>query len=118
MRREFGGYDPTAVDAFLARCLATPGVYRSQFPLLSGRTPAGERVTPEEIREVQFSKAVLGYPIRKVDGLLDALAETVERTTWREPEAAVNEGRALATLRVLSLVDAERRTLERPTARR
>ena len=86
MRKEIRGYDPVAVDAFLARCLATPGVYRSQFPLLSGRTPAGERVTPEEIRDVRFGTVFMGYPIRKVDALLDALADAVERTTWREPE--------------------------------
>ena len=85
MRKELRGYDPTAVDAFLGRCLATPGVYRSRFPQLRGRIPGGRPVTPDEVRDVRFPTALWGYPIRAVDALLDELQAAVEVTTWRAP---------------------------------
>ena len=99
MRREFRGYDPVAVDAFLSRCLATPGVYRSRFPDLRDLLPAGERVSAQEIRDVRFPSRLVGYPIRTVDALLDELAAAVERTTWRAPELT----------RVIDLVEPSRR---------
>jgi DivIVA domain-containing protein len=95
MRRELGGYDPVAVDTFLARCLTHPGLQRSRFPELRGRAPSGERVTAEEIRRVRFRKAVLGYRIRVVDALLEELAEAVERTTWRSRESTIEAVSAL-----------------------
>ena len=100
MRREVFGYDRPAVDAFLARCLATPGVYRSAFPQLRDRVPGGERVTAAEVREVRFRPAVLGYSIRQVDALLDELEQALERTRWQPPLPD-------ARPHVISLVDAE-----------
>jgi len=115
MRKEIRGYDPEAVEAFLARCLATPGVYRSRFPQLRDLTPRGERVTAEEIRDVRFPKARLGYQIRAVDALLDELERVVELTRWRAP--ALESG-AVRALRTISLVDTERESLARTAARR
>ncbi|MCU1599447.1 MAG: hypothetical protein JWO22_156 [Frankiales bacterium] len=115
MRKEFRGYDPIAVDAFLARCLATPGIYRSRFPELRGRTPGGARVTPEQIRGVRFGKATLGYQIRVVDDLLDELEAELRITTAPEPVPAVEAVRALRTI---SLVEAERASLARTAGRR
>ena len=89
MRKEFRGYDPADVDAFLARCLATPGVYRSKYPQLRGRTPSGPRVTAQEIRDVRFRKATWGYQMRVVDTLLDELADAVELTGWSAPGTTV-----------------------------
>lgn len=115
MRKEFRGYDPVAVDAFLARCLATPGVYRSQFPQLRGLIPGGERVTPEEVAEVRFPSVLIGYAIREVDALLERLQAAVELTTWRAPELR----RAVAgEARTISLVEAERGSLARTAGRR
>jgi hypothetical protein len=54
VRKEFGGYDPASVDAFLSRCHATPGVYRSRFPQMRDVIPRGKPVTSEEIRDVRF----------------------------------------------------------------
>ncbi|MCW2668153.1 MAG: hypothetical protein JWO27_50 [Frankiales bacterium] len=95
MRKEIGGYDPIAVDTFLARCLATPGLQRGRFPELRGLAPCGERVTAAEIRTVRFRKAVLGYQIRAVDALLDDLEHAVELTTWRSRESVVEAVSAL-----------------------
>ncbi|MCU1624407.1 MAG: hypothetical protein JWL79_3252 [Frankiales bacterium] len=110
MRNEIRGYDPVAVDCFLARCLATPGIQRGRFPQLRGLAPSGERVTPEQIRDVRFPKAALGYQIRVVDALLDELQAAAELTTWRAT--------ALRTVvtrdpRKVPLVDAERAPLVR-----
>lgn len=115
MRKELLGYDPDAVDAFLARCLATPGVYRSRFPQLRGGVPRGERVTPEEIQDVRFPIRLVGYAIRVVDDLLDQLQEAVEVTTWRAP---ATPGGVVAALRTISLVEAERESLARTAGRR
>ncbi|MCU1602394.1 MAG: hypothetical protein JWO22_3103, partial [Frankiales bacterium] len=100
---------------FLARCLATPGIYRSRFPELRGRTPSGGRVTPEEIRQVRFRKSALGYQIRVVDDLLDALAVELELTTGAAPVPAAG---AAAAARTISLVEAEQGSLARTAARR
>jgi DivIVA domain-containing protein len=86
MRRELLGYNRDQVDSFLARCLATPGVYRSRYPQLRARTPDGERVTADEISDVRFAMSLIGYRIREVDSLLEDLYEAVERTTWAAPE--------------------------------
>lgn len=110
MRKEIRGYDPDAVDAFLARCLATPGIYRGQFPQLRDLAPRGQRVTAQEIRDVRFPKAHLGYQIRAVDALLDQLERAVELTTWRSP--ALESG-AVQSLRRISLVDTPRASTAR-----
>lgn len=115
MRKVFRGYDTVAVDAFLARCLATPGVYRSRFPQLRGGIPRGERVTTEEIREVRFPLARVGYSIRVVDDLLDQLAAAVELTKWQAPG---RPGGVAAAVRTISLVEAERESLARTAGRR
>lgn len=108
MRKELRGYDPSAVDAFLGRCLATPGVYRSRFPQLRGRIPGGRPVTADDVREVRFPTALWGYRIREVDALLDELQAAVEVTTWRAPELPAAAGQAPRTI---SLVDTERGSL-------
>lgn len=115
MRREIRGYDPIAVDTFLARCLATPGIQRRRFPELRGLVPSGERVTPEQIRDVRFRKVGLGYPIRVVDELLDQLQAAAELTTWRATEL-----RTVVTRepRKVPLVDGERGPLARTAGRR
>jgi hypothetical protein len=115
MRREIRGYDPVAVDTFLARCLATPGIPRGRFPQLRGLAPSGERVTPEQIRDVRFPKAGLGYQIRMIDALLDELQAAAELTTWRATEL-----RTVVTRepRKMPLVDAEREPLARTAGRR
>ena len=115
MRKEILGYDPIAVDAFLARCVATPGVYRSRFPELRGRNPSGERVTVEEIARVRFRKTALGYQIRAVDALLDELQAALELMTWRAPEL---RGATAQAARRISLVEAEQGSRDRIAARR
>ena len=77
LHKEYRGYDPGRVDAFLARCLATPGVSRSRFPELRHLRPAGPPVTREEVDAVRFGQATWGYSIRRVDAVLDRIAETV-----------------------------------------
>jgi DivIVA domain-containing protein len=114
MRKELGGYDPIAVDTFLARCLAHPGLQRSRFPELRGRAPSGERVTADDIRGVRFRKALLGYRIRVVDALLDDLAAAVERTSWRSQESAVE---AVSALRRPAFVGARGTAPAEPPAR-
>ena len=110
MRKELRGYDPSAVDAFLSRCLATPGVYRSRFPQLRGRIPGGAPVTPDDVRDALFPQALWGYQIRAVDALLDELQAAVEVTTWRAPEQPAAAGPAPRTI---SLVDTEPTSLSR-----
>jgi DivIVA domain-containing protein len=115
VRKEFGGYDPEAVDAFLSRCHATPGLYRSRFPQLRDVIPRGEPVTSAEIRDVRFPWKLRGYPIRVVDDLLDELAAAVELTKWQAPGP---RGGAAAAVRTISLVEAERESLARTARRR
>ena len=115
MRKEFGGYDPEAVDAFLSRCHATPGVYRSRFPQLRDVIPRGKPVTTEEIRDVRFPSKLRGYPIRVVDDLLDELAAAVELTKWQAPG---KPGGVATAARTISLVEAERESLARTAGRR
>jgi DivIVA domain-containing protein len=104
MRKEILGYDPRQVDAFLARCVATPGVYRSRYPQLRAVAPGGQRVTPDEIRDVRFDTALLGYRIREIDALLAELHEAVALTTWHAPGLP---GEALRRPRTISLVEQE-----------
>ena len=115
MRREIFGYDRQAVDVFLARCLATPGVYRSAFPQLRGRVPGGMRVTADEVRDVRFGWTLVGYAIREVDALLDEVAEAVEVTRWRAPAPLAA---AVQAVRTISLVEAEQASLARTAERR
>lgn len=115
MRKEFGGYDPASVDAFLSRCHATPGVYRSRFPQMRDVIPRGKPVTSEEIRDVRFPTKLRGYPIRLVDDLLDELQAAVELTKWRAP---TRPGTAASGARTISLVEAERASHARTAGHR
>jgi DivIVA domain-containing protein len=110
MRKEFRGYAPDQVDVFLARCLATPGISRSHFPELRHLTPAGAPVTVADVEAVRFGQATWGYPIRRVDDLLDRLAGTLAVSAHRPAT------RSLSTPAPWLLVDAIR--LPAPAPRR
>jgi DivIVA domain-containing protein len=104
VRREFRGYDPAAVDAFLGRCFGRAGLDPQRV-----RPGFGVRLTADEIRGARFGKAWLGYPIRTVDALLDQLAEAAELTTLLPATGAA----AAQAPRRISLVDTEQESLAR-----
>jgi DivIVA domain-containing protein len=68
------GYDRRAVDALLARVVATLGARAAEVPELAGTAPrAGPPLDARDVRAARFPVVLRGYDMAAVDALLHRL---------------------------------------------
>jgi DivIVA domain-containing protein len=89
VRKEFNvgmrGYDRREVDRFLDQVARE--VLRWQDALAQGYRPSMRLVTPQDIYEKLFSKAVRGYAMVEVDAFLDELTDELAYLQDQDPQA-------------------------------
>jgi DivIVA domain-containing protein len=90
VRKEFNGglrgYDRREVDRFLDQVARE--VLRWQDALAQGYRPSMRLVTPQDINEKVFSKAVRGYAMIEVDAFLDELTDELAHLQDQDPQAS------------------------------
>jgi DivIVA domain-containing protein len=90
VRKEFNGglrgYDRREVDRFLDQVARE--VLRWQDALAQGYRPSMRLVTPQDINEKVFSKAVRGYAMIEVDAFLDELTDELAYLQDQDPQAS------------------------------
>jgi DivIVA domain-containing protein len=89
VRKEFNiamrGYDRREVDRFLDQVARE--VLRWQDALAQGYRPSMRLVTPQDVNERLFAKAVRGYAMVEVDAFLDELTEELAFLQDQDPQA-------------------------------
>ena len=90
VRKEFNGgmrgYDRREVDRFLDQVARE--VLRWQDALAQGYRPSMRLVTPQDINEKVFTKAVRGYAMIEVDAFLDELTDELAYLQDQDPQAS------------------------------
>jgi DivIVA domain-containing protein len=90
VRKEFNGglrgYDRREVDRFLDQVARE--VLRWQDALAQGYRPSMRLVTPQDINEKVFGKAVRGYAMIEVDAFLDELTDELAYLQDQDPQAS------------------------------
>jgi DivIVA domain-containing protein len=90
VRKEFNGgmrgYDRREVDRFLDQVARE--VLRWQDALAQGYRPSMRLVTPQDINEKLFTKAVRGYAMIEVDAFLDELTDELAYLQDQDPQAS------------------------------
>ena len=83
--RALRGYDRREVDRFLDQVARE--VLRWQDALAQGYRPSIRLVTPQDVNEKLFVKAVRGYAMVEVDAFLDELTEELAFLQDQDPQA-------------------------------
>lgn len=90
VRKEFNvgmrGYDRREVDRFLDQVARE--VLRWQDALGQGYRPSMRLVTPQDINEKVFAKAMRGYAMIEVDAFLDELTDELAYLQDQDPQAS------------------------------
>lgn len=93
LRTALNGYERSAVDAFLRRCVRSLGPGAAALPELAAVRPAesGPRLDAGDVRAARFDVVLRGYDAAQVDALLQqvaaALPDERQRPAW--PDDAV-----------------------------